>query len=64
MDSNKQKIQSSGVRYPMFDMEDAIKLVDIIDKKGKIAHLTRLFNMEEFSTMVEKIKVLLKDDGG
>ena len=36
----------------------------IIDKKGKIAHLTRLFNMEEFSTMVEKIKVLIKDDGG
>ena len=36
----------------------------IIDKSGKIAHLTRLFNMEEFSTMVEKIKVLLKDDGG
>ncbi len=36
----------------------------IIDKTGKIAHLTRLFNMEEFSTMVEKIKVLLKDDGG
>ncbi|MCK4903632.1 MAG: TlpA family protein disulfide reductase [Candidatus Marinimicrobia bacterium] len=36
----------------------------IIDKKGNIAHLTRLFNMEEFITMVEKIKVLLKDDGG
>jgi len=36
----------------------------IIDKKGNIAHLTRLFNMEEFSTMVEKIKILLKDDGG
>ncbi len=36
----------------------------IIDKKGKIVHLTRLFNMEEFSTMVEKIKVLLKADGG
>lgn len=34
MDSNKQKIQSSGVRYPMFDMEDAIKLVDTVDKKG------------------------------
>ena len=36
----------------------------IIDKKGNIAHLTRLFNMEEFNTMVEKIKILLKDDGG
>ena len=36
----------------------------IIDKKGNIAHLTRLFNMEEFSTMVEKIKALLKNDGG
>ena len=36
----------------------------IIDKKGNIAHLTRLFNMEEFNTMVEKIKNLLKDDGG
>jgi peroxiredoxin len=36
----------------------------IIDKKGNIAHLTRLFNMEEFNTMVEKIKMLLKDDGG
>ena len=35
----------------------------IIDKKGKIAHLTRLFNMEEFNIMVEKIKVLLKDEG-
>ena len=36
----------------------------IIDKKGNIAHLTRLFNMEEFGTMVEKIIFLLKDDGG
>jgi len=36
----------------------------IIDRKGNIAHLTRLFNMEEFNTMVEKIKTLLKDDGG
>ena len=36
----------------------------IIDKKGNIAHLTRLFNMEEFNTMVEKIKILLKVDGG
>ncbi len=36
----------------------------IIDKKCKIAHLTRLFNMEEFNAMVEKIKILLKDDGG
>ena len=35
----------------------------IIDKNGNIAHLTRLFNMEEFNTMVEKIKILLKDDG-
>ncbi len=33
----------------------------IIDKKGKIAHLTRLFNMEEFNRMVEKIKVLLNE---
>jgi len=32
----------------------------IIDKNGKIAHLTRLFNMEEFNAMVEKIKILLK----
>ena len=36
----------------------------IIDRKGNIAHLTRLFNMEEFNIMVEKIKALLKDDGG
>jgi len=36
----------------------------IIDKKGNIAHLTRLFNLKEFSEMVEKIKVLLNDDGG
>jgi peroxiredoxin len=36
----------------------------IIDKEGNIAHLTRLFNMEEFSKMVDKIKILLKDDGG
>lgn len=35
----------------------------IIDKKGKIVHLTRLFNMEEFNIMVEKIKVILKDKG-
>lgn len=34
----------------------------IIDKNGKIAHLTRLFTMEEFNIMVEKIKVLLKDE--
>lgn len=32
----------------------------IIDKKGEIAHLTRLFNIEEFTTMVNKIKILLK----
>ncbi len=32
----------------------------IIDKNGNIAHLTRLFNMEEFNTMVEKIKLLLQ----
>jgi peroxiredoxin len=31
----------------------------IIDKEGNIAHLTRLFTMEEFNVMVEKIKVLL-----
>ena len=36
----------------------------IIDREGNIAYLTRLFNMEEFNQMVEKIKVLLKDDGG
>lgn len=36
----------------------------IIDKKGNIAHLTRLFNLKEFNEMVEIIKVLLKDDGG
>ncbi len=36
----------------------------IIDKKGNIAHLTRLFNFKEFNEMVEKIKVLLKDDWG
>lgn len=35
----------------------------IIDKKGKIVHLTRLFNMKEFNIMVEKIKVILKDKG-
>ena len=35
----------------------------IINKKGNVAHLTRLFNMEEFNTMVEKIKILLKEDG-
>ncbi len=33
----------------------------IIDKEGNIAHLTRLFTMEEFNLMVKKIKVLLKD---
>jgi peroxiredoxin len=33
----------------------------IIDKEGNIAHLTRLFTMEEFNLMVENIKVLLKD---
>jgi len=36
----------------------------IIDRKGNIAHFTRLFNMEEFNKMVEKIKTLLIDDGG
>lgn len=36
----------------------------IIDKNGNIAHLTRLFNMEEFVMMVEKIKILLKDNRG
>jgi len=36
----------------------------IIDKKGNIAHLTRLFNMEEFTIMVNKIKILLKYGGG
>lgn len=34
----------------------------IIDKEGNIAHLTRLFTMEEFNLMVEKIKLLLNDE--
>lgn len=34
----------------------------IIDKDGNIAHLTRLFTMEEFNLMVEKIKLLLNDE--
>ncbi len=34
----------------------------IIDKEGNIAHLTRLFTMEEFNLMVKKIKILLKDE--
>ncbi|MEE8341100.1 MAG: TlpA disulfide reductase family protein [Candidatus Neomarinimicrobiota bacterium] len=33
----------------------------IIDKEGNIAHLTRLFTMEEFNIMVERIKDLLKE---
>ncbi|MFC1784842.1 TlpA family protein disulfide reductase [Candidatus Neomarinimicrobiota bacterium] len=36
----------------------------IIDKEGNIAHLTRLFNMEEFSKMVDQIKILLQDSEG
>jgi len=36
----------------------------IIDKSGKIAHLTRLFNIDEFNEMVEVIKLLLKQDDG
>ncbi len=32
----------------------------IIDRNGTIAHLTRLFAMEEFNTMVEKIEELLE----
>ena len=31
----------------------------IIDKEGNIAHLTRLFTVEEFNIMVERIKDLL-----
>jgi len=36
----------------------------IIDKKGIIIHLTRLFEMNEFNEMVEVIKKALKEDDG
>ena len=31
----------------------------VIDQKGKIAYLTRLFNREEFDGMIDKIEELL-----
>lgn len=33
----------------------------VIDKQGKIAFLTRLFDREEFDSMIDKIVVLLND---
>ena len=33
----------------------------VIDKKGNIAFLTRLFDKDEFEAMKQKIKLLLKD---
>lgn len=46
------------------DKQSGVTRNVIIDKSGKIAHLTRLFNMEEFDEMVEVIKKLLKQDDG
>ncbi len=34
MNGNKKTIRSSGRRYPMFDLEDAVKMIEIVDKKG------------------------------
>ncbi len=45
------------------DKQSGVTRNVIIDKKGNIAYLTRLFNMEEFNEMVKKIKYLLKDEG-
>lgn len=46
------------------DKQSGVTRNVIIDKSGEIAHLTRLFNMEEFDEMVEVIKKLLKQDDG
>jgi len=46
------------------DKQSGVTRNVIIDQKGNIAHLTRLFNMEEFNEMVEVIKRLLKQDDG
>ncbi len=46
------------------DKQSGVTRNVIIDKKGNIAHLTRLFNMDEFNEMVEIIKKLLKQDDG
>jgi peroxiredoxin len=80
MDESIEKVikfaEDMGISYPLAldpgaeifglfaDKKSGVTRNVIIDKKGNIAHLTRLFNMEEFNTMVEKIKILLKDDGG
>ena len=58
-------LDPGGEIFGLFaDKNNGVTRNVIIDKIGKIAHLTRLFNVKEFSKMVEKIKVLLKDDGG
>ena len=46
------------------DKQSGVTRNVIIDKMGNIAHLTRLFNMEEFNEMVEVIKQLIKQDDG
>ena len=33
----------------------------VIDKNGKIAFLTRLFDKEEFQTMINKIDLLIQE---
>ena len=61
---SKTKYPDAKIFELFADKNSGVTRNVIIDKKGNIAHLTRLFNMEEFNTMVEKIKLLLKDDGG
>ena len=34
MNGNKKTSRSSGRRYPMFDLEDAVRMIEIVDKKG------------------------------
>lgn len=46
------------------DKQSGVTRNVIIDKQGNIAHLTRLFDIEEFHEMVQVIKKLLKQDDG
>ena len=66
-------IKKTGVTYPIgldpegevfskFTLEGAgVTRNIVIDKKGKVVFLTRLFEESEFSSMIEIVKKLIKN---
>ena len=72
LDVAKNFILSTGITYPVAldpgaahfqlyaEKEAGVTRNVIIDKEGRVAFLTRLYNETEFKTMVSKIEELLK----